>query len=77
MAKFYFSKWLTYSAACLIMSSAGLAYTFSVYSDSIKHRFKYSQTQLAGIGTAGNIGGYLSIFSGILYDRVKHYDRCG
>ena len=75
MAKFYFSKWLTYSSACLIMSSAGLAYTFSVYSDSIKHKFNYSQTQLAGIGTAGNIGGYLSIFSGIFYDRVKHYDR--
>ena len=50
MEKFYFSKWLTYSAACLVMSSAGLAYTFSVYSDSIKDRFGYTQTRLAGCG---------------------------
>ena len=33
------------------------AYTFSVYSDLLKTRFGYTQTQLAGVGTAGNIGG--------------------
>ena len=72
---FFFSKWLTYSAACLMMLSAGLAYTFSVWSDAIKNEFGYSQTELAGIGTAGNIGGYLAVFSGLFYDSLKGYNR--
>lgn len=72
---FFFSKWMTYSAACLMMLSAGLAYTFSIWSDAIKTEFGYSQTKLAGIGTAGNIGGYLAVFSGLFYDSLKGYNR--
>ncbi|KAK9813424.1 hypothetical protein WJX73_007856 [Symbiochloris irregularis] len=74
---FFFSKWMTYSAACLVMLSAGLAYTFSVWSDAIKHEFGYSQTQLAGIGTAGNIGGYLAVFAGLFYDALRGWNRAG
>lgn len=74
---FFFSKWLTFSAACLMMLSAGLAYTFSVWSDAAKEEFGYSQTELAGLGTAGNIGGYLSVFAGLFYDALKGYNRLG
>ena len=72
---FFFSKWLTYSAACLVMLSAGLAYTFSIWSDAVKDEFGYSQTKLAGIGTAGNIGGYFAVFSGLFYDALKGWNR--
>ena len=32
----YFSKWLTFSASAIIMLQAGLAYSFSVYSNVLK-----------------------------------------
>jgi Nodulin-like len=51
----YWSKWLTFSAATLVMLSAGLSYTFSVWSNMLKTHFKYTQTQVAGVGTAGNM----------------------
>ncbi|KAK9818432.1 hypothetical protein WJX72_012528 [[Myrmecia] bisecta] len=73
----YWSKWLTFSASCFVMLSAGLAYTFSVYSHALKEEFDYSQTEIDGIGTACNIGGYLAIFAGLFYDSVKHWNRMG
>ena len=72
---FYFSKWLSFSAAAVVMMSAGLAYTFSIYSDALKHRFGLSQTQLAGLGTACNLGGYLALPAGLLYDSMKSWNR--
>lgn len=59
------------------MMSAGLAYTFSIYSDSLKDRFNLSQTQLAGLGTACNLGGYLALPSGFLFDSMKSWNRMG
>ena len=37
---FYFSKWLTFSAAAMLQLSAGLGYTFSIYSNDLKTHFK-------------------------------------
>ena len=37
---FYFSKWLTFSAAAMLQLSAGLGYTFSIYSNALKTHFK-------------------------------------
>ena len=37
---FYFSKWLTFSAAAMLQLSAGLGYTFSIYSNALKSHFK-------------------------------------
>lgn len=72
---FYFSKWLSFSAAVVVMLSAGLAYTFSIYSEALKSRFGLTQTELAGIGTACNIGGYLALPAGLLYDSLQRYNR--
>lgn len=72
---FYFSKWLSFSAAAVVMLSAGLAYTFSIYSDVLKHRFGLSQTQLGGLGTACNLGGYLALPAGLIFDGLKTYNR--
>lgn len=36
----------------------------------------YSQTQIAGIGTACNVGGYFALFAGPYYDRTKSWNRC-
>ena len=34
----------------------------------------YSQAQIAGIGTACNVGGYMPIVAGLFYDRLKRYN---
>ena len=72
----YFSKWLSFSAAAMVLLSAGLAYTFSIYSDALKKSFNLSQTQIAGIGTACNLGGYLALPAGLVFDALKRYNRC-
>ena len=72
---FYFSKWLTFSAAAIIYLNSGLAYTFSIYSENLKERFGYTQTEIAGVGTACNIGGYLAIFAGLFYDSLRRWNR--
>ncbi|KAK9831891.1 hypothetical protein WJX81_006335 [Elliptochloris bilobata] len=59
------------------MLNAGLAYAFSVYSDAVKERFGLSQTEVAGVGTAVNLGGYLAIFPGAFYDTLRRYNRKG
>ena len=44
---FYFSKWLTFSAAAMLQLSAGLGYTFSIYSNALKTHFKCVLSQCA------------------------------
>ena len=34
----YFSKWVTFSVSAIVMLQSGLAYSFSVYSDTLKAR---------------------------------------
>ncbi len=34
----------------------------------------YSQAQIAGIGTACNVGGYMPIVAGLFYDKLKRYN---
>lgn len=73
----YWSKWLTFCAAAFLQLSSGLGYTFSIYSNDLKKQFNYSQAQIAGIGTACNIGGYMPILAGLFYDRLKGYHMLG
>ena len=75
MGGFYFSKWLSFSAAAVVMLSAGLAYCFSLYSSALKQHFALSQTQIAGIGTACNLGGYLALPAGLFFDSLKSWNR--
>lgn len=49
--------------------------SFGIWSDSIKKQYHLSQLQVAGIGTAGNIGGYMAIFAGLLYDWLRGMNR--
>jgi hypothetical protein len=72
---FYWSKWLTFSASALVMLCAGLSYSYGIYSGELKERYSLSQLQVAGIGTAGNIGGYMAILAGLLYDRLRGLNR--
>ncbi|CAK0754435.1 hypothetical protein CVIRNUC_002297 [Coccomyxa viridis] len=74
---FYWSKWLTFSASALVMLCAGLSYSFGIWSDAIKKQYNLSQLQVAGIGTAGNVGGYMAIFAGLLYDWLRGMNRVG
>mmetsp|Transcript_14199 Transcript_14199/g.42879 ORF Transcript_14199/g.42879 Transcript_14199/m.42879 type:complete len:728 (-) Transcript_14199:369-2552(-) len=77
LRSWYWSKWLTFSFAALLQLSSGLGYTFSIYSNDLKKHFDYSQAQIAGIGTACNVGGYMPIFAGLFYDRLKRYNQVG
>jgi hypothetical protein len=43
---FYFSKWLTFSAAAMLQLSAGLVYTFSIYSNALKTHFKCASCRI-------------------------------
>jgi Nodulin-like len=51
----YVNKWVTFSACAICQLSAGLAYTFGMFSADLKERFGWSQGQLTGFGTALNL----------------------
>ena len=51
------------------------ACSFGIWSDAIKKQYNLSQLQVAGIGTAGNVGGYMAIFAGLLYDWLRGMNR--
>ncbi|KAK9916344.1 hypothetical protein WJX75_001567 [Coccomyxa subellipsoidea] len=59
------------------MLCAGLSYSYGIWSSTIKERYQLSQLEVAGIGTAGNIGGYLAIFAGLFYDWTRRMNRFG
>jgi hypothetical protein len=62
----------TYLQAC-----AGLSYSFSVYAPTIKDTLGLTQTQIATVGSAVNLGGYFAIISGSVYDNLKEHHRLG
>jgi hypothetical protein len=61
----------------LLQACAGLAYSFSVYAPTIKDSLDLTQTQLATVGSAVNLGGYFAIVSGSIYDALKDYHKLG
>ena len=68
----YASKWATFSAASLILlTSGGMQYTFSLYASDLKQKYHLSQTRLAGLGTALNVGAAcLALPAGLFYDAM-------
>lgn len=60
-----------------LQACAGLAYSFSVYAPTIKDSLDLTQTQLATVGSAVNLGGYFAIVSGSIYDALKDYHKLG
>lgn len=77
MSVSYINKWHVLAAAIVLQLAAGLGYSFSLYSDDLKRHFDYSQEQVQGIGSAINLGGYLSIISGLVYDCTAHHHGWG
>ncbi|KAF8069613.1 Dclre1a [Scenedesmus sp. PABB004] len=73
----YVSKWVVFSASAFIQACAGLSYSFSVYAPTLKDALGLSQTQMASVGSAVNLGGYGAIFSGSVYDALKDQHRLG
>ncbi len=43
----------------------------------LKERLLLTQTQIATVGSAGNLGGYFAIASGTIYDAMAEYPRLG
>lgn len=60
-----------------LQASAGLSYSFSVYAPSIKDTLGLSQTEIATVGSAVNLGGYFAIVSGTVYEMLKEQHRLG
>ncbi|GIL65871.1 hypothetical protein Vafri_19517 [Volvox africanus] len=75
--RLYLNRWLTFVASCLMQASAGLSYVFPVYAPALKELWGYHETQIATVGSCFNIGGYLAIPSGALYDRLEKHKRFG
>jgi hypothetical protein len=73
----YYSKWVTLSATIIVMLSAGMNYTFSMWGGALGRRLGYSQEQMSALATWCSIGSYLNVFPGAFYDRVKVHDRGG
>ncbi|WIA09948.1 hypothetical protein OEZ85_010161 [Tetradesmus obliquus] len=73
----YVSKWATFTASAIIQACAGLSYSFSVYAPTIKDTLGLTQTQIATVGSAVNLGGYFAIVSGSVYDNLKDHHRLG
>jgi len=51
------------------------ARSFGIWSDAIKKQYHLSQIEVAGIGTAGNVGAYMAIFAGLFYDSLRGMNR--
>lgn len=71
----YHSKWVTLSATIVVMLSAGMNYTFSMWGSALGRRLGYSVEQMGGLATACSVGSYLNVFPGVFYDRLKAHDR--
>jgi hypothetical protein len=74
-----------YTTCCLLSSlkydlpqmQAGLSYCFSIYAPALKQHFDLSQTQLQQLGFAVNLGGYLAIFAGSVYNTYADSHQLG
>lgn len=64
------SRWFVIAAGIWIQSAAGTAYTFGVYSQSIKLALNYDQQRLDTLAFFKTIGGNVGIISGLVYDVV-------
>ncbi|XP_024358278.1 protein NUCLEAR FUSION DEFECTIVE 4 [Physcomitrium patens] len=62
------SKWFILAAGLWIESIAGAAYSFGVYSQSLKVALGYDQQWLDTLAFFKSIGGNFGVLSGLLYD---------
>lgn len=66
--RFYWSKWVTFSCAAVLMVSAGLPYAFSIYGAALQKALHLSNSRLSTLGAFSNAGGYTALGSGMAFD---------
>jgi MFS family permease len=71
------NKYVTFSASIAVGFSAGLSYLFGVWSPALKEAYNLSQKDLQTIAAVGNLGGYSSFISGLVYDSLEHRHHVG
>jgi MFS family permease len=71
------NKYVTFAASLPVAFSAGLSYLFSLWSPALKDAYNLSQGDLQLIAAIGNIGGYSSFISGLVYDSLEHRHHVG
>lgn len=49
-------------------AAAGSGYAFSVYSPQVKAALNLSESDIQTVGTVGNVGSYIGILPGLVYD---------
>jgi hypothetical protein len=64
------SRWFVLAAGLWIESIAGAAYTFGVYSQSLKLALGYDQRRLDKLAFFKAVGGNVGVLSGLFYDVV-------
>eukprot|EP01083_Nonionella_stella_P225991 803014_1 len=60
--------WISLAMGVLASLNAGTNYAFSSWSDTLKTRYGYSQSEVAVIGALANVGQYMSIVCGVVID---------
>ena len=59
---FYYNRWIVFVAACLLQTSAGLNYSFSVFAPALKAIFQLDEVHLGAVATLGfNLGGKTTV----------------
>jgi hypothetical protein len=66
---FYWSRWITLSAALLLASGAGTVYAFALFAPLLKSRLRLSQEDTALVASIGAFGLYTSLLAGLHFDR--------
>ena len=63
------ARWVTITSNILLETTAGTSYAFGTYSNQLREDLGYSQDDLQTIASIGNVGLYLAVVAGIVYDR--------
>ncbi|KAG7673357.1 hypothetical protein Ndes2526B_g03202 [Nannochloris sp. 'desiccata'] len=71
------NKYVTFASSLIVAFSAGLSYLFGVWSPALKDAYNLSQGDLQIIAAVGNLGGYSSFISGLVYDSLEHRHHVG
>lgn len=71
------NKFVTLTVSMPVLFSAGLGYSFGIWAPSLKHAYDLNEREMSIIGASCNVGGYLSIFSGLIYDALEHRHHVG
>lgn len=71
------NKYVTFASSIPVAFSGGLSYLFSIWSPALQDAYNLSQDDLQIIAAVGNVGGYSSFISGLVYDCLEHRHHVG